>query len=226
MIYLTILQLTPALILILFGLVRQKKFQPYLDMLLMILPATFFYGMIMSNLPEGDFQWYFYFLAKTILFLLPGLVIIKLRKYKLSDFGITINRLKLSILLGFGILIITSITNAIIFSHKGYIFSPLFLLWSIPLFFDAFNEEFMFRGVFFFFALKNTESLTLSYIVSMILAFAWHPEFTIFRMIPVFVQGTLLCYLLYKSENIFGAWISHGLNRTSAFVLAQLLTKL
>ena len=102
---------------------------------------------------------------------------------------------------------------------------PPFLTWGIPLFFDAFNEEFMFRGIFFLFALKNTKNLALAYVVSMILAFAWHPEFTMFRMIPVFVQGTLLCYLLYKSENIFGAWISHGINRTLASVLAQLLTK-
>ncbi|RLG19262.1 hypothetical protein DRN74_07110, partial [Candidatus Micrarchaeota archaeon] len=225
MLHLTILQLIPAFILILFGLVKQRKFQPYLDVLLMILPATFFYGIITSNLPEGSFQWYFYFLAKTILFVLPGLVVIKLRKYRLSDFGITINGLKLSLLLGFGILLITSITNAIIFSLTGSIFLPPFLTWSIPLFFDAFNEEFMFRGIFFFFALKNTKNLALSYIVSMILAFSWHPEFTMFRMIPVFVQGTLLCYLLYKSKNIFGAWISHGINRTLASVLAQLLTK-
>jgi len=74
----------------------QKKFQPYLDMLLMILPATLFYGVAMSNLPAGVFQGYFYLLAKTILFLLPGLVVIKLR---LSDFGITTNGLKLSLLL-------------------------------------------------------------------------------------------------------------------------------
>ena len=69
----------------------QKKFQPYLDMLLMILPATLFYGVAMSNLPAGVFQGYFYLLAKTILFLLPGLVVIKLRKYRLNDFGITTN---------------------------------------------------------------------------------------------------------------------------------------
>ena len=224
--YLIILQLIPAFILILFGLGMQKKFQPYLDMLLMILPATFFYGVVMSNLPAGVLQGYFYLIAKAALFLLPGLVVIKLRKYRLSDFGITTNGLKLSLLLGFGILIITSITNAIIYSLKGTIFLPPFLTWGIPLFFDAFNEEFMFRGIFFLFALKNTKNLALAYVVSMILAFAWHPEFTMFRMIPVFVQGTLLCYLLYKSENIFGAWISHGINRTLASVLAQSLTKL
>jgi len=72
----------------------------------------------MSNLPAGFFQGYFYFIAKATLFLLPGLGVIKLRKYRLSDFGITTNGLKLSLLLGFGILIITSITNAIIFPLK------------------------------------------------------------------------------------------------------------
>lgn len=168
-----------------------------------------------------------------ILFLLPCIIIIKLRRYKLSDFGITKERQGLSLLLGFGILIITTLTNAVIFVQNpemtlawtSQFVSPsnLVMIWSIPLFFDAFNEEFLFRGVFFLFAYKNTENLPLAYIVSMMVAFAWHPEFTLFRMVPVFVQGTLLCYLLYKSKNIHGAWISHGINRTSGSVVAQLL---
>lgn len=219
-----ILQIIPAIILIIYGLTKQKKVQPYFDMLLMILPATLFYGIFISNLPKGVFEWYFYFFAKMILFLLPGIAIIKLRKYKLSDFGITKKGLKLSLLLGFGILIITGFTNAIIFLLKGSITEPLFLTWSIPLFLDAFNEEFLFRGVFFLFAFKNTKNLLLSYIVSMILAFAWHP-LTLIRIIPVFVQGTLMCYILYKSKNIFGAGVSHGINRTLGSVLAQLLSK-
>jgi membrane protease YdiL (CAAX protease family) len=228
-----VLQIIPAIILIAYGLVKQKRFQVYFDMLLMALPATLFYGILMRILPEGLFEWYFYFFAKVVLFLLPGLIIIRLRKYKLRDFGITKEGLKLSLLLGFGILIITTLTNAILFiqnpemtlAWSSQFVSPsnLIMIWSIPLFFDAFNEEFLFRGIFFFFAYKNTENLPLAYIVSMMVAFAWHPEFTLFRIIPIFVQGTLLCYLLYKSKNIHGAWISHGINRTSGSVVAQLL---
>jgi len=227
------LQIIPAIILIVYGLVKQKRFQPYFDMLLMALPATLFYGIFMSILPPSLFMWYFYFFAKVVLFLLPGLIIIRLRRYKLSDFGIAKEGIKSSLLLGFGILIITTLTNATIFiqnpemmqAWSSQFVSPsnLIMIWSIPLFFDAFNEEFLFRGVFFFFVYKNTENLALAYVVSMMVAFAWHPEFTLFRMIPVFVQGTLLCYLFYKSKNIHGAWISHGINRTSGFVVAQLL---
>ncbi len=218
------LQIAPAIILITYGLIKQKRCQVYFDMLLMMLPATLFYGIFMRNLPNGVFHSYFYFFAKVILFLLPGLVIIKLRKYKLSDFGITEKGLRLSLLLGFGILIITALTNAIMFSVTMPFNLYTIATWSIPLFFDAFNEEFLFRGVFFFFAYKNTKNLPLSYIVSMMVAFAWHP-LTLTRMIPVFVQGTLLCYLLYKSKCIYGAWVSHGINRTLGSVLAQLLMK-
>jgi membrane protease YdiL (CAAX protease family) len=230
-----VLQIIPAIILIAYGLIKQKRLQVYFDMLLMALPATLFYGISMGILPKGLFEWYFYFFAKVVLFLLPGLIIIRLRRYKLSDFGITKEGLKLSLLLGFGILIITTLTNAIIFiqnpemmqAWSSQFVSPsnLITIWSIPLFFDAFNEEFLFRGIFFFFAYKNTENLPLAYIVSMMVALAWHPEFTLFRIIPIFVQGTLLCYLLYKSKNIHGAWISHGINRTSGSVVAQLLMK-
>jgi len=227
------LQILPAIVLIVYGLQKQRRWQPYFDMLLMTLPAILFYGIFMRILLEGPFEWYFYFFAKVILFLLPGLIIIRLRRYKLSDFGITKERLGLSLLIGFGILIITTLTNAVIFIQNPEMMlawtsqfvspSNLVMIWSIPLFLDAFNEEFLFRGVFFLFAYKNTENLPLAYIVSMMVAFAWHPEFTVFRMVPVFVQGTLLCYLLYKSKNIHGAWISHGINRTSGSVVAQLL---
>lgn len=65
------------------------------------------------------------------------------------------------------------------------------------------------------------QSIALSYIVSMVAAVSWHPEFAVFRMVPVFVPRTLLCYLLYKSKNIHGAWISHGINRTSSSVVAR-----
>ena len=109
------LQIHPAIVLIVYGLVKQKRWQPYFDMLLMTLPAILFYGMLMGNLPTGPFEWYFYFFAKVILFLLPGLIIIRLRRYKLSDFGITKEGLRLSLLIGFGILIITTLTNAVIF---------------------------------------------------------------------------------------------------------------
>ena len=226
------LQILPAIILIVYGLQKQRRWQPYFDMLLMALPAILFYGMLMGNLPTGPFEWYFYLLGKVILFLLPGLIIIRLRRYKLSDFGITKEGLRLSLILCFGILIITTLTNAVIFIQNPEMMqawtsqfvspSDLVMIWSIPFFLDAFNEEFLFRGVFFLFAYKNTENLPLAYIVSMMVAFAWHP-LTPFRMIPVFVQGTLLCYLLYKSKNIHGAWISHGINRTSGSVVAQLL---
>jgi hypothetical protein len=103
-----VLQIIPAIILIAYGLVKQKRLQVYFDMLLMALPATLFYGILMRILPEGLFEWYFYFFAKVVLFLLPGLIIIRLRKYKLRDFGITKEGLKLSLLLGFGILTLTS----------------------------------------------------------------------------------------------------------------------
>ncbi|MCK4398872.1 MAG: hypothetical protein KAV25_07755 [Methanophagales archaeon] len=54
------LQILPAIILIVYGLVKQKRWQPYFDMLLMALPAILFYGMLMGNLPTGPFEWYFY----------------------------------------------------------------------------------------------------------------------------------------------------------------------
>ena len=222
-IVLGVLQLAPAIILIVYGWVKQKKCQVYIDMLLMAVPATLLYDTFIRSLgATGLFQSYFYFFIKVVLFVLPGLVIIKLRKYQLHDFGITKKNLRSSLLLGFSILIITAFTNAMIFSVALPFNLSLLVTWSIPLFFDAFNEEFFFRGIFFLFAFQNTKNLLLSYVVSIISTLAWHPIEHV-RMIPVFVQGTLLCYLFYRTNNIHGAWVSHGINRTLSLILRQLL---
>jgi len=98
-----VFQLIPAIILMAYGATNQKRVQPYFDMLVMALPATLFYGLLMRNLPGGLFEWYFYFIAKFVLFLVPGLILIQLRNYELSEFCITKEGLRLSLLLGFGI---------------------------------------------------------------------------------------------------------------------------
>ncbi len=216
------LQIIPAIILLLYGWFKQKKYRVYFDILLMTFPAILFYTMFMRNLPDIELRSYLYLFVKLILFSLPGFLIIKYRKYKLSDFGITKKNFRTSLFLGFVILLITAFTNAIIFSNTITIDLYTFFTWSIPLFFDAFNEEFLFRGIFFLFAYKNTKNLVLSYIVSTIITVAWHP-LEIVRMVPAVIQGTLLCYLLYRTKNIHGAWISHGINRTLANVVKQVL---
>lgn len=212
---LAILRILPALILLLYGF-RQGKIRVYFDMLMMAFPAALFYGVFMSMIPNNNS--YFYFLAKFALFVMPTIVIISKTKYRLRHFGVTNIKLKQSIKLGLLFLIITAITNAIIFKTPVPLNINTFFTFSIPMFLDAFNEEFLFRGIFFLFALRHTKNLPLSYIVSLISAFAWHP-FELARMIPVFVQGTLMCIILYKTKNIYGAWVSHGLNRTLASII-------
>jgi membrane protease YdiL (CAAX protease family) len=222
---LAIVSLMPAFILIAYGWLRQRKLgkhKVYLDMLLMLVPATFLYYPLMWSLPESPLNSYAYFFIKLVLFTLPALLIIRYRGYNLEDFGITKERFRLSMLLGLGFLIVTALVSALIFSNAIDLDLFMIATWSVPMFLDAFNEEFIFRGVFFLFAYKNTRHLPLSYAVSMLLAFAWHP-FELARMVPVFVQGTLLSYVMYKSGNISGAWVSHGINRSLINVFIRLL---
>lgn len=232
-ILLAILQLMPAIILIAYGLIRQRKgskqgkrgehgIRVYLDMLVMLLPATLLYWASMQLLPAGPLHSYAYFLIKLVLFVMPALLIIRYRGYRLGDFGITRERMRLSLLLGLGFLVITALVSALLFTNPIQLDLYMFMTFSVPMFLDAFNEEFIFRGVFFLFAYRNTKHLPLSYAVSMLLAFAWHP-FELVRMIPVFVQGTLLAYVLYRSGNITGAWVSHGINRSLISVFIRLL---
>lgn len=46
---------------------------------------------------------------------------------------------------------------------------------------------------------KHCQTTALKNVLAMMVAFAWHP-LTPFRIAPVFIQGTLLGYLLYISQ--------------------------
>ncbi len=167
-----------------------------------------------------------YFLGKFILFtLLPFVTILYLERWKikttLMELGVKKEKLMISILLGFGVLLITVVIALLIYG-LGQVES-LSAYWNTIMFFDAFNEEFLFRGVLLLYLWKITD-LKIAYATSVLAFIFAHPQnFTSLYLMSTTAQGILLGIVTYKTKNLIGPWISHGLNRVIPQILSALL---
>jgi membrane protease YdiL (CAAX protease family) len=167
-----------------------------------------------------------YFLGKVILFtLLPFVTILYLERGKIKttfmEVGITKEKLLPSILLGLGALLVTIIITLLIYGW-GRAESPS-ICWDAIMFFDAFNEEFLFRGALLLYLWKLTD-LKIAYATSVLAFILAHPQyFTSLYLIHVATQGILLGIVTYKTKNLIGPWISHGLNRVIPQMLSAFL---
>jgi membrane protease YdiL (CAAX protease family) len=167
-----------------------------------------------------------YFLGKLILFtFLPFVTILYLERWKIKttfiELGVKKEKLMMSILLGLGVLIITVILSLILIKW-GPTESPS-AYWNTIMFLDAFNEEFLFRGVLLLYLWKITD-LKIAYATSVLAFILVHPQnFTSLFLISTVAQGILLGIVTYKTKNFVGPWISHGLNRVIPQIIATLL---
>ena len=170
-----------------------------------------------------------YFFGKLLLFtILPLAVILYLEKWKIKDalslLGLQKKNVGKSILLGLGVLAITAAIALVFYwGTKGH----LSISWNTIMFFDAFNEEFLFRGVLLLYIWKITD-IKIAYMTSIsafILAHSqyYSPTFMLGSLIGTIAQGLLLGIVTYKTKNIVGPWISHGLNRVMVQVIRALL---
>ncbi len=170
-----------------------------------------------------------YFIGKLIVFtILPAIAIIYLEKSNiiitLFQLGIRTNKLLLSILLGIGVLALTLSISLFFFTRTNINIQPIQLLF---LFLDAFNEEFYFRGVLLLYLWRIT-NIKIAYSTATIAFILAHPQYltlnTIsWQLLTTALQGSLLGLVTYKTKNIIGPWISHGLNRILFVLLKALL---
>jgi membrane protease YdiL (CAAX protease family) len=91
------------------------------------------------------------------------------------------------------------------------------------MFLDAFNEEFLFRGVLLLYLWKITD-FKIAYATSVLSFILAHPQnFTSLYLISTAAQGILLGIVTYKTKNLIGPWISHGFNRVVPQIISVLL---
>jgi membrane protease YdiL (CAAX protease family) len=175
---------------------------------------TLFYPItqLLGNIVGNSFG---YLLGKIILFtIIPLITIAYLEKRKIIDalieIGIRKRKLTKSIIFGLIVFVITLIIT-IIFSWETK--GNNSLIWNSILFFEAFNEEVLFRGVLLLYLWKITD-VRVAYVTSILAFILAHPQhFSSLFLISTFTQGLMLAIISNKTENIIGPWISHGLNR-------------
>jgi len=154
-----------------------------------------------------------YTIAKFILFvILPIVAILYIEKWGLKEILITVGvrkkNLPRSIVYGLGAAIVTILITIIVSTTF-----KIDIVWHIVMFFEAFTEEFFFRGILFLYLLKKT-NLRVAYPTSIIGFILIHPQhFTSIFIVSTIIQAILLTIIADKTKNIIGPWISHGLNR-------------
>ncbi|DAC71747.1 MAG TPA: hypothetical protein DSN98_08795 [Thermoplasmata archaeon] len=187
--------------------------------IVILYPSTIYLG----NIIEPTLG---YFLGKLILFtLLPFVTILYLERWKIKttliELGVKKEKLMMSILLGFGALLITVVIALLIYRWGQA--EPPSAYWNTIMFFDAFNEEFLFRGVLLLYLWEITD-LKIAYVTSVLAFILAHPQdFTSLYLISTAAQGILLGIVTYKTKNLIGPWISHGLNRVIPQIISALL---
>ncbi len=188
-------------------------------LIVVLYPITIYLGNIIEPVLG-------YFLGKLILFILfPVIAILALERWKIKttliELGVKKEKLMTSILLGLGVLLITIIIAVMLYGW-GHA-APSSAYWNTIMFFDAFNEEFLFRGVLLLYLWKITD-LKIAYATSVLAFILAHPQnFSSLYLISTAAQGILLGIVTYKTKNLVGPWISHGLNRVIPQIIAALL---
>jgi membrane protease YdiL (CAAX protease family) len=155
-----------------------------------------------------------YSLGKFILFvILPIATISYIEKWNVREIlfkvGVRKENLNKSIIYGVAAAVITIVITIFLVSTP----SKLYIIFHIVMFFEAFTEEFLFRGVLFLYLVQKT-NLKVAYSTSIIGFILVHPQhFTSMFILSTTAQAVLLTIVADKTKNVIGPWIGHGLNR-------------
>jgi membrane protease YdiL (CAAX protease family) len=170
---------------------------------------------------------YTYIGTKVLLFVFLPLVALLLihRNFsppQCSNYGIQIKSLKKSIFWCLLFLPIMIIVTGLIQYFYGITWSAD-LVAGLVSFFEAFTEEFLFRGILFIFLIQKT-TMKIAYVTSLMSFILMHPQnITSLFIIGTMVQGILTLEIARRSQNIIGSWVLHGSNRFFSLVLLPLL---
>lgn len=200
---------------------KRKHLKPIVAIIICSLAMVALYPLI--NYLSQIIPLFGYTIGKFILFVfLPILTIFYIERWTLkeilSKFGIRKENISKSIIYG---LIAAAITIAITVLVIQTM--PFDWVYRTIMFFEAFTEEFFFRGLLFLYLLSKTD-LKIAYVTSILGFVLMHPQhFTSFFLISTITQAILMTVVVHKTKNITGAWIGHGLNRFFPVLIRNLL---
>ena len=124
-------------------------------------------------------------------------------KTALTEVGVKKEKLVMSIILGLGVLVITVILTVIIWWGQ---IEPTSAYWDVIMFFEAFNEEFLFRGFLLLYLWEITD-LKVAYATSVLAFILAHPQhLTSVSLITVAAQRILLGIVTYRGCPTIQNW--------------------
>jgi membrane protease YdiL (CAAX protease family) len=167
-----------------------------------------------------------YTISKFILFVfIPlGIFTVYLKKDGFKDilarFGVHTKGMKMSLLLCLALIPLMLIATTIISPARG---APAPWWFTTIMFFEAFTEEFFFRGIVFLYLWDNTNPWIAGF-TSVASFTLLHPQYLgSIQILGPIVQGVLTVIIVWKSKNIVGAWILHGANRVFGLSVLRFL---
>lgn len=178
----------------------------FLVFMVLIYPFLFVFVNIGGNLS--------YLVSKIILFVaLPLAGILWIERWSTWDvlrkIGVRKENLWRSLLYGIGALVVTVLIGTLVITTR-----QVDAAWEIIMFFEAFTEEFLFRGVLLLYLAKKT-NIKIAYVTSILGFVIIHPQhFSSLFIFSTIAQAVLLAIVSVKTKNIIGPWVSHGLNRS------------
>lgn len=190
---------------------NRKNMKPILMITLASIGTIVFYPMV--SFLSGIIPGFGYTIGKIILFvLIPVITILYIEKWRIKDvfrnLGVRKTNLPRSVTYG----IIAGVATVIItiFASTTTQFDIVF---RTIMFFEAFTEEFFFRGFLFLYLIGKT-NVKVAYATSITGFVLIHPQhFASTFLISTIAQGVLLTVVAHKTKNLLGPWISHGMNR-------------
>ncbi len=190
--------------------------------IVMVLIVVLYWPLITSTI----FSAYTYIVIKTLLFvILPIVTFVLIQRsttgLHLDLYGVRKQGVRKS-LVWFVLLLPVMFATTFVLHHINNGNLDVELVAGFISFFEAFTEEFFFRGILFVFLLKKT-SLKVAYVTSLTSFTLMHPQnLTTLFIIGTLLQGILTLEITRRSQNIIGAWLLHGSNRFFQLVLLPL----
>ncbi len=200
---------------------KRKNLKPILAMIICSLAMVSFYSLTYYLSQISPL--FGYTIGKFILFVfLPIITIFYVERWNpktiLSNLGVKKENLRKSVIYGVLAALVTITITIFLISTMSFDLS-----YRIVMFFEAFTEEFFFRGFLFLYLLSKTD-IRVAYVTSILGFILIHPQhFTSLFLISTITQGILLTVVAHKTRNIIGPWIGHGLNRFFPVLIRNLL---
>jgi len=190
--------------------------------LVMVLIVLLYWPLITITI----FSTYTYIVIKFLLFVvLPIVTFVLLQRnitpLHLNAYGVKKQGVRKS-LVWFVLLLPVMLVTTFILQYFHGVGWNVELVGGIISFFEAFTEEFFFRGILFVFLVKKT-TMKIAYVTSLTSFLLMHPQnLTTLFSIGTLLQGILTLEIARRSQNIIGAWFLHGSNRFFQLVLLPL----